>query len=128
MNTEKTEHYFVYGTLKSGYGNNRILAESSTAKLVGEGKTEPKFNLYNLGFFPGVTENGSTAVTGEVWSVSDKETKMRLDRLEGYDASNPTRGLYNKIEIPVNGMTVNMYTINRDMSNYTQITSGTWER
>ncbi len=84
MNTNNLEYYFVYGTLKQGHGNNRILQQSSTAKFIENAITEPNFTMISLGAFPGVVEGGSTAIHGEIWSVEDDETKRRLDSLEGY--------------------------------------------
>lgn len=127
MNKEELEYYFVYGTLKRGYGNNRILQQSPTAQFVEEGVTSPEFNLYHLGGFPGVTENGETAIHGEIWSVQDEHTKRRLDMLEGYRQDDPTSGLYNKKIIKVNDKNVNIYLINRNMSKNNKITTGKWE-
>lgn len=127
MNKEKLEYYFVYGTLKRGWGNNRILQQSSTAQFIEEAVTEPKFNLYHLGGFPGVTENGETAVHGEIWSVQDVETKRRLDMLEGYRKEDPTGGLYNKKTIKINNKQVNIYLINRYNNEKNIIKSGKWE-
>lgn len=130
MNTTEKTYYFVYGTLKRGYGNNRILQQSPTAQFIEEGVTEAKFNLYHLGGFPGVTENGETAIHGEIWEVSDDYTKQRLDMLEGYRKDAPTEGLYNKKTIKVNDKDVNIYILNR--TNYitetNKITTGKWER
>ena len=128
MNKEELEYYFVYGTLKRGYGNNRILQMSSTAQFVEEGITSPDFNLFNLGSFPGVTEHGKTAVHGEIWSVSDTTTKNRLDMLEGYRKDDPTNGLYNKKTILVNDKQVNIYLINRQPNQNNKINTGIWER
>ncbi len=124
---ENKEYYFVYGTLKRGYGNNRILSQSKTAKFVEEGITEPKFSLYNLGFFPGVKNNGTTSIHGEIWEVSDNETKQRLDMLEGYNKNNPNEGLYNKQKIIVNNKEVNIYILNRDVNENNKITTGIWD-
>jgi len=128
MNKEITEYYFVYGTLKRGYGNNRILQQSPTAKFIEEGVTKPEYNLYHLGGFPGVTENGETAVQGEIWEVSDDYTKRRLDMLEGYIESAPTEGLYNKKIIEINNKQVNIYLINRKPNETLKINTGKWER
>lgn len=125
-NTTKKEYFFVYGTLKRGYGNNRIFQNSPTAQFVEEGITEPKFNLYDLGFFPGVTEDGTTAIKGEIWSVEDEETKRRLDGLEGYYANDPKGGLYDKKVIVVNEKPVNIYLINNERGK--KLESGKWER
>lgn len=127
MNKEELEYYFVYGTLKRGYGNNRILQQSSTAQFIEEGVTAPEFNLYHLGGFPGVTENGETAIHGEIWSVQDSETKRRLDMLEGYRKDDPTGGLYNKKTIEINDKQVTIYLINRYNNEKNKLTTGKWE-
>ena len=128
MNKEELEYYFVYGTLKRGWGNNRIFQTSPTAKFIEEALTEPKFNLYHLGGFPGVRENGETAVHGEIWSVSDEHTKRRLDMLEGYYKESPKDGMYDKKKIIVNNKEVNIYLINRLVTQDKQIKTGIWER
>lgn len=123
------EYFFVYGTLKSGYGNNRILQQSPTALLVENAATAPEFNLYDLGPYPGVTEGGDTSIKGEIWSVSDVATKNRLDMLEGYNPIAPDKGHYNKKIIDINDKKVNIYLINRQYTNTTnKINSGLWER
>lgn len=72
----------VYGTLRKGYGNfQRLLSEN---KYVGTYETTPIYNLYNLGAFPGMTKEGSTSVTLEVFEVDEKKLE-ELDSLEGYD-------------------------------------------
>lgn len=71
---------FVYGTLKRGFGNNRLLGGS---KFLGKGVTEDKFALYESGI-PFVIENESVSqISGEVYVV-DRETLAHLDRLEGH--------------------------------------------
>lgn len=69
---------FVYGTLKSGYGNNRLL---STSKLLGE-DTLDKHDIYAVAGFPGVIP-GEGIVQGEVWEITP-EVLETLDRLEGH--------------------------------------------
>lgn len=71
---------FVYGTLLAGEGNHRLLA---TATLVGEARTEPAFELRDLGYFPGLVKGGACSVAGEVYEV-DAPTLARLDALEGH--------------------------------------------
>lgn len=75
-----TTRVFVYGTLLAGEGNHRLLA---TATLVGEARTEPVFELRDLGPFPGLVSGGAHAVAGEVYEV-DEATLAALDRLEGH--------------------------------------------
>lgn len=84
---------FVYGTLQSGYGNNRLLTQSG-ATLVGEDKTEDVFILGDVGFPYAVTkqclddsqytydETLLKPVIGEVWEINDLSLRL-MDRLEG---------------------------------------------
>jgi gamma-glutamylcyclotransferase (GGCT)/AIG2-like uncharacterized protein YtfP len=77
---------FVYGTLKSGRGNNRWFLSDST--LHGRARLDGDWRMIDLGGFPAVLEckkDGAvrTPVCGEVWLVS-KDTLRELDRLEGY--------------------------------------------
>jgi len=76
----KTTRIFTYGTLMTGQPNHRLLAR---AKRIGTARTQPVFDLVDLGPFPGMVTGGSTAVTGEVYAV-DRETLAALDRLEGH--------------------------------------------
>lgn len=75
-----SELIFVYGTLKRGFGNNRIIADQ---KYIGHGITQiANWQMYSLGGFPGVTR-GSKAITGELWEV-DEASFARCDTLEGH--------------------------------------------
>lgn len=71
---------FVYGTLKYGESNSYILRNSI---FVGTFKTDPKYNLHDLGPFPAVVPDGNVSVIGEVYLV-DNDTMEKLDFLEGY--------------------------------------------
>ena len=87
------ELIFVYGTLKRGYGNNRLLAES---RFVDAAITENRYPLVVHGIpylhdAPGVGHH----VTGEVWAVTDQQL-ARVDQLEGHG-----RGFYERRRINV---------------------------
>jgi len=71
---------FVYGTLRQGELNHRLLEGS---KCLGTVKTEPRFNLIDLQHFPGLIPGGNTSVTGELFTIDDF-TLHKLDRLEGH--------------------------------------------
>ena len=75
---------FVYGTLKSGHGNNHILQDGD-ARLVGEARTLPVFRLYAryIPYLVPATVTHGLRVKGEVWEV-DARTLERMDRLEGH--------------------------------------------
>ena len=112
----------VYGTLRQGNGNNILLSNSN---FLGKGKTLPKFEMFSLGGFPGITE-GSTRITVEVYEV-DSDTLSRLDRLEGYRGKGESN-FYDRevISTPYgNAMT---YTLrDKRYSNQERIVSGDWE-
>jgi gamma-glutamylaminecyclotransferase len=71
---------FVYGTLLAGESNHGLLAE---ARLVATGRTQPAFQLHDLGACPGLVHGGAHAVVGEVYVV-DEPTLAMLDRLEDH--------------------------------------------
>ena len=85
---------FVYGTLMSGYGNNRLL-DRHEATFVGEDKTEDVFVLGDVGFPYAVTKEGLETsgydfdedllkpIIGEVWEIPNDDCLSSLDRLEG---------------------------------------------
>lgn len=83
---------FVYGTLKSGYGNHDVFLggiEHKDAVTV-----EEKYSLKSNGFFPAMFDTGVKRVIGEVYNVSPTVMK-RIDMLEG------NGHFYERKEIPV---------------------------
>lgn len=89
---------FVYGTLKSRYGNNSLLAGAS---MVSEDRVHG-YKLLNSGF-PVARAADGCIITGEVWDIGDPETNAqsrsildRLDRLEGYRKENPESSMYTR--------------------------------
>lgn len=73
--------FFVYGTLKKGYGNNRLLR---TSEFLGEAVScLPIFNMCCVGF-PYLFVGGDSYVKGEIWRVTSDEVRQNLDWLEGY--------------------------------------------
>lgn len=76
---------FVYGTLKRGYGNNRLL---EGAKFLGEATTQKHYSLVDCGFPKAVPSFMSEKipflpVRGEVFEVNGEQLSM-CDRLEGH--------------------------------------------
>lgn len=69
---------FVYGTLRAGGSNHRLLG---SARLRARLRTVPAYTLYDLGAYPALAEGGETAVLGEVWAL-DAATLAACDRLE----------------------------------------------
>jgi len=83
----------VYGTLKRGFGNHRVIAPG---QFLGT-DTTPGFVMHSLGGFPGVVRGDGT-IHIEVYAVDD-QTMGSLDCLEGYRASDPLRGFYDRVQI-----------------------------
>lgn len=99
---------FVYGTLRKGYGNHRLL---ETANFVSNGTTKEKYTMFASGI-PYVNKHiPNTNIVGEVYEVNDKEL-VRLDQLEGYDPSRHEESWYKRELINViteNGNSVEAY-------------------
>jgi gamma-glutamylcyclotransferase (GGCT)/AIG2-like uncharacterized protein YtfP len=113
---------YVYGTLKSGFGNHRIL---ETSEFVGEVTTKPFYRLYNVGHYPGLVEDAETgkAIQGELYRVTDPAVMQRLDRLEGIP------WLYRREYLKIEGMEddeVQGYIYNQDYSDLEEC-SPKWE-
>lgn len=76
---------FVYGTLKSGYGNHRCLSEFGATFVCDARSLRPDYVL-TRGAFPyclPVEPGDGTRIIGEVYAVS-APCLARLDMLEGY--------------------------------------------
>lgn len=69
---------FVYGTLLRGERNHARLAG---ARYLGPARTRPRYALYHLGHYPGMT-GGAGAVEGELYEV-DAPLLAALDAFEG---------------------------------------------
>ena len=102
---------FVYGTLKRGQRNHRLLTGQ---EFVAPARTLPHYRLYDTGSYPCLVEdaNNGVAVGGEVYRV-DESLLPRLDELEG------TPKLFWRRQIAVEGFSepVVAYLYNRDTSN-----------
>jgi gamma-glutamylcyclotransferase (GGCT)/AIG2-like uncharacterized protein YtfP len=70
---------FVYGSLRQGLQNHRLL---EGAAFLGVGWTEEGYTMVSLGRYPGVARGGHTSVWGELYDVDDG-TLAALDLLEG---------------------------------------------
>ncbi len=79
-----TARVFVYGTLKKGHGNHRLL---ETSQFLGRCKLYDHFRLVSLGGFPGLVkvpeDQPKCEVSGEVYAVTD-DVLTSLDYLEGH--------------------------------------------
>lgn len=71
---------FVYGTLRRSEHAHALLGQD--AVFLGEAVTVPSYTLYQLGWYPGLVEGGTTKITGEIWSIGI-ERWASLDEYEG---------------------------------------------
>jgi gamma-glutamylcyclotransferase (GGCT)/AIG2-like uncharacterized protein YtfP len=75
---------FVYGTLKQGHSNHRVM-EAAAGEFLGPAQLPAEeFQMVNLGPFPGlvrVDQKDATVIHGECFLV---DSLKRFDRLEGY--------------------------------------------
>lgn len=69
---------FVYGTLMQGECNEALMRQ---ARFVGIDRTGPCFSLVNLGPYPGLLQEGTTHVCGEVYEL-DESLLATLDEFE----------------------------------------------
>jgi gamma-glutamylaminecyclotransferase len=109
-----------YGSLKSGFPNNRVLGRS---KFMGEFKTQPLYTMYSLGGYPGIVDGGDTPIVCECYEV-DEDTMLRLDCLEGYPS------FYNRslIDTPYGEAWVYHLAQPERYSNRPVVESGVWEQ
>lgn len=88
----------VYGTLRQGNGNHRLISRSESAEFIGTGKLTTPATMFTNGGFPYLsfldTLNPTVCPTVEVYAV-DAECLRDLDRLEGYP------GWYDRSEVQV---------------------------
>jgi len=71
---------FVYGSLLSGERHNDRLGG---ARLIGPALTEASYTLVDLGPYPALLDEGTTAVSGEIYEV-DGVRLAALDEFEGH--------------------------------------------
>lgn len=71
----------VYGTLKKGYWNNRLL---SGAEFVGEALTKKTYTMHGHGVPFINPDRDGLPVKGEVYRIDEKRHLPDLDRLEGH--------------------------------------------
>lgn len=83
MSDNSKIHVGVYGTLKRGYGNHRLLKNCSV--YLGEWLLSGNYSMVDLGAFPGVIDSeGQSTILTEVYSLDGPTVLQNLDRLEGH--------------------------------------------
>ena len=122
--------YAVYGTLRKDCGNHHVI-EGEGSEFLGELQTEPKFSMYSLGGFPGVAEDGETAITVEIFKVTNEAIIRRVNGLEGYSGTRGSeRNWYDTCEIETPWGKANMFTMNKlnGRGKHGIIESGDWKK
>lgn len=105
----------VYGSLKKGFGNHRLLETSErlgTDKITG-------WTMHSMSAYPCICEGGDD-ISIEVYEINES-TFSALDMLEGYPS------FYNRKEVSTKYGTAWIYYIEDDMSGYEVVPSGIWE-
>lgn len=73
----------VYGTLRQGNGNYRALLEGK-GEYLGTFRSDPTYTMYGRrAGFPIVVDKGNTAITYEVFRVTNGDVLNNLHALEG---------------------------------------------
>lgn len=77
------ELLFVYGSLKKGFDNHRLLEKS--AKRLGKAKTVSKFGMFedSFGNYPYLVSEPISKVEGELYEINRKELLEKIDEFEG---------------------------------------------
>ncbi len=125
---------FVYGTLRTG--DCRFGVNSFVEMIAPEAYIDG-FEMLDLGGFPGLVKSegdGRTTLPKIRGEVHEYEHLRILDGIEGYRASDPTAGHYNRIQVTVktpDGEIENcwVYTLNGrplQLRHYNVIESGDW--
>lgn len=119
---KKMNKVAVYGSLRKGLGNHRVLGES---KLIGL-EWIPNYEMFSLGSFPGIRD-GKGAIYVEVYEV-DSDTLGRLDTLEGYHSKNSVNNFYDKEEVSTKFGDALIYTLQGERYKRSPIvSSGNWK-
>ncbi len=112
----------VYGSLRQGFGNHRVLKDS---EYLGTFKTNDLFTMYSLGAFPYIKpdEKNGIPITVELYKVISDNIAYGLDCLEGYPS------FYDKKNITIQNfetdLEIKTYFIERE-SESVIVESGDW--
>lgn len=118
----------VYGTLKKGHGNHRLI-EATDCRFLGPVCVRG-YKLVDLGGFPGAVATGRNedSVMAEAWRVPVTALEV-LDRLEGYRGKGSSN-FYTRLKVRSLPAPIHrgwMYTLPRDpYLRYPHITDGVW--
>lgn len=128
--SKDTEFFFVYGTLKEG---GHFAPEFDPFRLKSEPAVVEGFDLFNLGWFPGIRP-GEGKVVGELHEYCEKNLVQRnMDRIEGFSEERPERSLFRRERVEVKVaegryVAANIYVFNREPAeNAERIEDGVWD-
>jgi gamma-glutamylcyclotransferase (GGCT)/AIG2-like uncharacterized protein YtfP len=113
---------FCYGTLKRNFRAHDIL-QKCNAVYLGKAKTESRYQLYKVNWFPGMVfdeHQQEGGVHGELYEIT-KETFVDLDRYEGA----PDLFRREKIRLDT-GEEAIAYIFNRDADDLERVEDGEW--
>ena len=115
-----TKKLFVYGTLRNFHPNSVRFGLSGSCPVT-EGVRLEGYDLFNLGWFPGI-KPGEGAVIGDVFDVPTG-LFATLDQYEGVP------NLYTRQTVSITdiGDPVEVYVYNGNPGRSDQIESGNWE-
>jgi len=115
-------YLFVYGTLKKGCKNHKILINpESAAEFYGEGKI--RGSMYDLGDYPAIILDDTAWIMGEIYRITEREIRI-LDRFE------EVPGLYQRSIIRVNDL-IEAWVYHmqpEQVENRPQIKNGCWKK
>lgn len=115
---------FCYGTLLSGFGNNRLLQKPGV-EFLGEHTTEPGYTMVSCGGFPAVIPEGHTSIKGELYRVTDEEVLHNVYSLEGYTGTRgDRRNWYDGQILPTPFGDALMFIFHNNLNNRPIIKSG----
>ena len=108
---------FVYGTLRRGEANHAQLRD---ARFVATARTEPQYELVDLGGYPALLEDGDTAIVGEIYEVD-------ANKLERLDVFEDVPSLYERKSIRIADAEAEVYVMPRDRADRApRIADGDW--
>ncbi len=111
----------VYGTLKRGMVNHRLLIGS---QFLGDDRLVDMV-LYELEEFPAGQLEQSDGIHVEVYEVSKRVLAM-LDKLEEVDQEIPEKGLYRRAQCDTRFGVAWIYLYNGALKGFPKLTSGSW--
>ena len=109
---------FVYGTLKRGFGNNRLLYNSEFRGV----DVVSGFMMFSKGAFPGVFKvpDVNNCIHGEVFDIDD-QVLASCDRLEGVPS------FYDRIKVNLKTFgEAYMYVLPAPAGDYKRVIGGSW--